>query len=164
VRRLKQLAQQLEYAVGFFGADVKLRDIDTIRLEEYLDHLAGKVKWKVLPRQRRGDPPFDGAGAQQNTGLSTCGCYVVRLSVFGRRARELEDEGASLTLSALDRYVATKETSEVAAYRETEPRAALGCLGALQAVRGVGEAGGMGCDGERVASPGPRPRSGGHRQ
>jgi integrase len=78
VRRLKQLAQQLEYAVGYFGADVKLRDIDTIRLEEYLDHLAGKVKGNRGP---------DGNSEAETISRPTQRKYLYALSRLFRRAR-----------------------------------------------------------------------------
>jgi integrase len=80
VARLKQLAQRLEYAVQFFGADRKLRHIDTLAVEEYLRHLARKLRW-----DRAG---IDGAPAGTIT-APTQRKYLHALSRLMRRARAL---------------------------------------------------------------------------
>jgi hypothetical protein len=79
-RRLKQLAQQLEYAVDFFGAETKLRHIDTLAVERYLAQLAGKARWHRLAGQ---DIP---AGT---TSEPTQRKYLHALSRLFRRARAL---------------------------------------------------------------------------
>jgi integrase len=80
VARLKQLAQRLEYAVQFFGADRKLRHIDTLAVEEYLRHLARKLRWDRAV--------IDGAPAETIT-APTQRKYLHALSRLMRRARAL---------------------------------------------------------------------------
>lgn len=80
-RRLKQLAQQLEYAVAFFGADTKLRHIDTLKVEEYLAHLEKKPRWNREP-----EPGED----TETICAPTQRKYLHALSRLMRRARALK--------------------------------------------------------------------------
>ena len=48
---LAQVAQRLEVAIGYFGAETLLRDIGTMRLQEYVHYLAGRVRWEGTPNE-----------------------------------------------------------------------------------------------------------------
>jgi integrase len=78
--RLKQLAQRLEYAVDFFGADTKLRHIDTLAVEDYLDALAKKTRWN-----RAGSEDDQAQAITQPTQHK----YLLALGQLMRRARAL---------------------------------------------------------------------------
>lgn len=122
-RRLKQLAQQLEYAVAFFGADTKLRHIDTLKVEEYLTHLEKKPRWNREPEP--GDEPEAITAPTQRKYLHALSRLIQRARVLklvasahdpirdledkpsGRRSTEadwLEHDEAALLLYAASLY------------------------------------------------------------
>jgi len=76
---LAQVAQRLEVAIGYFGAETLLRDIGTIRLQEYVHYLAGRVRWEGTANE--GIEPI---------GPSTQRKYLRALSKAFRRARAVE--------------------------------------------------------------------------
>jgi hypothetical protein len=73
---LAQLEQRLEVAVEYFGAETLLRSISTMWLQQYVDHLAERVRWEGTTNP--GSEPIK---------PSTQRKYLSALSKLFRRAR-----------------------------------------------------------------------------